>query len=86
MGDYSDYSMMSPGGGDVVTGICHARGSNAELRGGWLICITVADIQASAAACLANDGTVLIGPRGLADGQFGVIEDPSGATASLCQP
>jgi len=85
MGDYSDYSMAMPGSGDVVTGICHARGSNADMKGGWLVYITVADVQASAAACAANGGNVVVEPRGLAGGQFCVIEDPSGATAGLYQ-
>ncbi len=85
MGDYMDYSMAMPGTGDVVTGICHARGSNANLKGGWLVYITVADVQASAAACTANGGKIIVEPRGLAGGQFCVIEDPSGATAGLYQ-
>jgi predicted enzyme related to lactoylglutathione lyase len=85
MGDYNDYSMAMPGTGDVVTGICHARGSNAELQGGWLVYITVADVQASAAACTAHGGNVIVEPRGLAGGQFCVIEDPSGAIAALYQ-
>ena len=85
MGDYADYSMTMPGTGDVVTGICHARGTNADLKGGWLVYITVADVQASAAACIANDGKVIVEPRSLAGGQFCVIEDPSGATAALYQ-
>lgn len=85
MGDYSDYSMTMPGSGDVVTGICHARGGNADLKGGWLVYITVADVEASATACQANGGTVLVQPRGLAGGKFCVIEDPSGATAALYQ-
>ncbi|MBT8067458.1 MAG: VOC family protein [Gammaproteobacteria bacterium] len=85
MGDYADYSMTMPGTGDVVTGICHARGTNADLKGGWLVYITVADVQASAAACVANGGKVIVEPRSLAGGQFCVIEDPSGATAALYQ-
>ncbi len=85
MGDYSDYSMTTPGG-EAVSGICHARGSNAELPAGWLIYITVADVKTSAAACAANCGEVLVEPRGLAGGQFCVIRDPSGATAALYQP
>ena len=85
MGDYSDYSMTTPGG-ETVSGICHARGSNAELPAGWLIYITVADVEASAAACTANGGEVVVEPRGLAGGQFCVIRDPSGATAALYQP
>ena len=86
MGDYSDYSMTLPGSGEAVSGICHARGGNAEIPGGWLIYITVADVEASAAACTANGGEVLVGPKGLAGGHFCVIRDPSGATAALYQP
>jgi len=86
MGEYSDYSMTLPDSGEAVTGICHPRGGNAELPGGWLIYITVADVDASAAACTANGGQVLVGPKGLAGGRFCVICDPSGATAALYQP
>ncbi len=86
MGDYSDYTMLSPGDGDAIAGICHARGSNADLPGGWLIYITVADVAASAAACAANGGKIIVAPRGLAGGTFCVIEDPSGATSALYQP
>ena len=84
MGDYNDYTMMS--GEDAVAGVCHARGSNAELPGGWLIYITVADVDASAAACVEMGGKVLVEPRGLAGGRFCVIEDPAGATSALYQP
>ncbi len=86
MGDYADYSMTMPGSGEAVAGICHARGSNAELPGGWLMYIVVGDVHASAAACRDNGGRIVVEPRGLAGGQFCVIEDPSGATAALYQP
>lgn len=86
MGDYSDYSMLLPGSGEAVSGICHARGSNAELPGGWLIYITVADVDASTMACTEKGGEVLVEPRGLAGGRFCVIKDPSGAVAALYQP
>lgn len=86
MGDYSDYTMMSPGDGDAIAGVCHARGSNADLPAGWLIYITVADVVASAAACVANGGELVVEPRGLAGGMFCVIKDPGGATAALYQP
>lgn len=86
MGDYSDYSMTLPGSGEAISGICHARGSNADLPGGWLIYITVADVDASATACTAKGGEVLVAPKGLAGGRFCVIRDPSGATAALYQP
>lgn len=86
MGEYSDYSMAMPGTGEAVTGICHARGSNAELKGGWLIYIIVDDVQASVTACKAHGGTVIVEPRELSGGQFCVIQDPSGAAAALYQP
>ena len=85
MGEYADYSMALPATNEVVAGICHARGSNADLNVGWLIYITVDDVKASATACKAHGGKVIVEPRGLAGGQFCVIEDPSGATAALYQ-
>lgn len=86
MGDYSDYTMMSPDDSEAISGICHARGGNADMPGGWLIYIVVADVDASAAACVENGGRLLFEPRGLAGGRFCVIEDPNGATAALYQP
>lgn len=86
MGDYADYSMMSPADGAAVSGICHARGCNADLPGGWLIYITVEDVERSAAACVANGGEVVVPVKGLAGGQFCIIRDPAGSVAALYQP
>ena len=86
MGGYSDYSMLMRDSDDAICGICHARGSNAELPPGWLIYFIVENCDEAAAACTANGGKVLIEPKGLAGGRFCVIEDPSGATAALYQP
>lgn len=85
MGDYADYSMTTPAG-EAVSGICHARGSNANLPGGWLIYITVDDVEASAAACETHGGEVIVPVQGLAGGRFCVIRDPAGSTAALYQP
>lgn len=86
MGEYSDFVMKMPGSGDGVAGVCHARGSNADLPSGWLIYIVVADVTESAAACTANGGKIIVEPRGLAGGQFCVIADPGGSIAGLYQP
>ena len=86
MGGYADYVMKAPGSGDAVAGICHARGSNAELPPGWLIYIVVEDVEVSAAACSEHGGKVIVEPRGLAGGRFCVIEDPGGSVAALYQP
>jgi predicted enzyme related to lactoylglutathione lyase len=86
MGGYSDYVMKMPESGFGVSGICHARGSNADLPFGWMIYIIVADVEKSAAACTANGGKVVVEPRGLSGGRFCVIEDPGGSVAALYQP
>jgi predicted enzyme related to lactoylglutathione lyase len=86
MGDYSAYSMTIPATDAPVSGICHARGSNADLPSGWLIYILVEDVEASAAACTENGGEVMIPIKGLAGGRFCVIRDPAGSTAALYQP
>lgn len=86
MDGYADYVMKMPGTGDGVAGVCHAQGSNADLPAGWLIYITVADVDASAAACVKYGGKVLVEPRGLAGGRFCVVEDPGGSVAALYQP
>ena len=86
MGGYSDYVMKMPATGDGVSGVCHARGSNAELPSGWLIYIIVANVEASATACKANGGKVIVEPRGLAGGSFCVVGDPGGSVAGLYQP
>ena len=57
MGDYVDYS-MSDQDGNVVAGICHARGSNAGLPPQWLVYIQVASVAASLACTSAG---VLLG-------------------------
>ncbi len=86
MGDYDDYNMTIPGSGEPAAGICHARGGNADIPGGWLVYFTVADVDASAAACVEQGGEILVEPRGLAGGRFCVIRDPNGAAAALYQP
>lgn len=86
MGDYDDFAMVMPASGDAVAGICHARGTNADLPQGWLIYIVVADLDASLAKCAEQGGKILVEPRALAGGRFCVIEDPSGAAAALFQP
>lgn len=86
MGDYSDYNMTMPADGTPVCGVCHARGSNADIPPGWLIYFVVADVDASAETCQSMGGEVLVDPRGLAGGRFCVVRDPGGATAALYQP
>lgn len=87
MGGYSDYNMLAPESGEPRAGVCHARGVNAELPAQWLIYITVADVDASAASCVELGGRVVAGPRDLGgQGRYCVIQDPAGAVAALFAP
>jgi len=86
MGDYDDFCMIAPGTGETVAGICHARGTNADLPPQWLVYIVVEDVEQSAARCLDLGGELVVGPRALAGGRVCVIRDPAGAVAALYQP
>ncbi|MBC7853529.1 MAG: VOC family protein [Pirellulaceae bacterium] len=85
LGGYSDFEMLQPSSGESVAGICHARGSNADIPPQWLIYIIVADVAASAARCVELGGQVIIAPRPLSGGTFCVIRDPAGAVCALFQ-
>lgn len=87
MGGYNDYSMITPDSAEPTAGVCHARGTNAGLPAQWLIYITVADVDASAASCVELGGTVLAGPKEMGGhGRYCVIRDPAGAVAALFAP
>jgi predicted enzyme related to lactoylglutathione lyase len=83
MGDYDDFNMLTPDTGQCVAGICHDRGSNANLPPQWLIYITVEDADKSAAKCLEMGGKIVDGPRGMGQYRFAVIQDPAGAVAAV---
>ncbi len=83
MGDYDDFNITLPDGGDTITGICHARGGNSNLPPQWLMYVRVASVADSAAICIAKGGKVIEGPREMAGCQFCVIKDPEGAVLAL---
>lgn len=84
MGGYSDFTMNLPASGNTAAGICHRRGSSADLPAQWLIYITVEDVDKSIAACIELGGKVIAGPKTMAGyGRYCVIRDPAGAVAAL---
>ncbi|MFG0251984.1 MAG: VOC family protein [Phycisphaerales bacterium JB038] len=85
MDGYSDFAMTRGSGGEPVAGICHARGMNADLPPQWLIYITVADLDASMAACQERGGTIIAGPKEMGPARYCIIQDPAGAVAALFQ-
>lgn len=83
MGEYDDFNMKMPESGETVAGVCHARGSNANLPPQWLIYIAVEDVEKSAARCRELGGSVIDGPRAMGSSRSCVIKDPAGAVAGL---
>jgi predicted enzyme related to lactoylglutathione lyase len=83
MGEYNDYDIRLPESDDVVAGICHARGTNANLPPQWLIYVTVEDVNKSTELCKENGGIVVDGPRKMGEYNFCVIQDPAGAVIAL---
>lgn len=87
MGEYDDYTMMAPGSGQAVAGVCHARGPNADLPAQWLMYINVADLDASIRTCQERGGALISGPKTMGGyGRYCVIRDPAGAVVALFEP
>ncbi len=85
MGDYSDYSMIDAAG-DVVAGVCHAKGENASIPPAWLMYVTIENLDERVARCKASGGTVVDGPRPAGRARIAVIRDPAGAILALYEP
>jgi predicted enzyme related to lactoylglutathione lyase len=84
MGSYEDFNMCGPDSGQPMAGICHARGSNADLPPVWMIYITVEDVDSSATTCTEQGGEILVEPKDMGEmGRYCVIKDPAGAVAAL---
>ena len=83
IGSYSDFNINQPGTHATVAGICHERGSNANLPSQWLIYVRVANIKESIAKCEKLGGKLLNGPQRIAGSNFCVIQDPAGAILAL---
>ena len=83
MGDYDDFGMNLPDSKDCVSGICHAKGPNANMPAQWLMYVRVASVEESAKQCVSSGGEVIEGPREMGSSQFCVIKDPAGAVLAL---
>lgn len=80
MGDYSDHC-MNAADGKTVAGVCHRRGTNADMPAQWMIYIVVDDLEQSLAACTERGGEVVLRRDG--KNGFAVIRDPAGALAAI---
>lgn len=84
MGDYNDYTMLDEAG-EPAGGVCHARGSNADMPPQWLMYVVVADLEKSLDETLKHGGDVVVPTRGLMGGKMAVVKDPAGAMVALWQ-
>ncbi len=85
MGDYQDFSMVAPESKQPVSGICHARGGNADLPPMWLPYFLVADIEQSVAQVLAQGGQMLTEIKSFGQDKYAVVKDPAGAACAIYQ-
>jgi len=90
---YQDFAMSSVQNESIsekttdsfVTGICHAKGSNADMPAVWLPYFLVADIELAVTIVQAEDGKLVTKIKSMGDDKFVVIEDPCGAQCALYQ-
>ncbi|MFC2150004.1 VOC family protein [Calditrichota bacterium] len=83
MGEYNDFNIALPETGEVVAGICHARGDNSTIPPQWLMYVQVDSVEASAQKCVEMGGKVVNGPRKMGESNFCVIQDPAGAVMAI---
>lgn len=86
MGNYDDYSVLTPADDKTIGGICHATGVNKNIPAQWLLYVQVASVEKSIETCVSLGGKVLDGPRLMSGHQFCVIQDPAGAVMALMSP
>jgi predicted enzyme related to lactoylglutathione lyase len=83
VGDYADFNMKG-GNGKAAAGICWRRGVNANVPSGWMLYITVPDLDASIEQAKLQGGKVLDVRRDdTSKSWVAYIEDPSGAVCAL---
>ena len=83
MGGYADYCMNQPFNGTATTGVCWARGSNADLPPVWLVYFVVSSLDDSLVRVREGGGTILRKPKPSGPGRFAVVRDPAGAVCAL---
>ena len=85
MGEYKDYVVATPEKKETVAGICHAKGSNADLPPYWLVYIKVHNLEESLEAARTRGGELLAGPKSFGAARFCVLKDPAGAVFGIIE-
>lgn len=84
MGDYNDYCLTNANG-DVLGGLCHARGGNAGLPPVWLTYFPVPSLDDAISTAKASGGTLVSGPHKAGETRYAVLSDPSGAAFTVSE-
>ena len=84
MGDYEDYSMLSPADNEPQAGICHSLGVNDDLPPVWMPYFLVADMTEATRKVEAQGGELLTEVKSMGgEDCYAVIRDPAGAVCAL---
>ncbi len=84
MGAYSDYLIAPATNEDPIAGVCHQKGTNADLPSQWLLYVTVENLDKSLEKCTALAGKIIQSPKkSMNNSRFAVIQDPGGAYMAL---
>jgi predicted enzyme related to lactoylglutathione lyase len=68
-----------------VTGICHAKGANADMPATWLPYFLVENIDIAVEQVETQGGELVTAIKNIGDDRYVVIKDPAGATCALYQ-
>ena len=75
----------TPSSDGFVTGICHAKGANADMPATWLPYFLVANVEHAAAMVQAQGGELVTEIKSMGDDKYVIIKDPAGAHCALYQ-
>lgn len=82
MGDYNDFN-MNANDGTTIAGVCHAKGSNADIPPQWMMYVEVEDVENSIKSVSELGGSVLKGPTSFGGQAYYLIKDPAGAVITI---
>ncbi|WP_276347734.1 VOC family protein [Daejeonella sp. JGW-45] len=85
MSGYDDFVIKSSKEGEVVAGVCHAKGVNKDIPPQWLMYVKVSNLEESIAKCRELGGKTLGNRRKMGEGHYQLIQDPAGAYMMLCE-
>lgn len=68
-----------------VTGICHAKGDNADMPSAWLPYFLVDNIELAVDKVEQNGGSLVTKIKMMGTDSYVVIKDPAGALSALYQ-